>query len=233
MEKTQHLFEGGVYLIGNKAVAKNPLFVNLDLQQYFLEKMEQHLAPICDILGYSLADDQYHLLLRLKSRKYFESYFLSKADNVALNLPDIPESTYIFSQAMANFQVSYVKRFNFKMKRSGALMASRFTRKLIESQIELEEWINILNSGKKLYNYAKQWSNEISKPQLLLNSGWLYGMADAEWLRSFERSIEYYINGITSNLGGSFRQLPPKRLASNKSFFLKQYNRLFGPISPG
>ena len=225
MEKTQHLFEGNVYLISNHSVARNPMFSTFKMQQYFENKMESYLSPISQIIAYSLNDNEFQILVRLKEREDFVDHFMTRKGSSACDLLDIPESTYIFSQAMANLQVSFVKHFNWFHERSGTLVASRYGRKLVESEIELEEWITKLNSGVKKHSYGYLWVNDLMKSRKMLTSSWLYGGGQS----LIKRDIGVYLDGRTTNLAAIFENLPPKCLESTKNYFLKQINRLFGP----
>ena len=225
MEKTQHLFEGNVYLISNHSVARNPMFSTLKMQQYFEKKMESYLSPISQIIAYALNDNEFQILVRLKERENFVNHFMTKKGNSARDLLDIPESTYIFSQAMANLQVSFVKHFNWFHERSGTLVAGRYDRKLVESEVELEEWISKLNRGIKKHSYGYLWENDLMKSREVLTSGWLYG----EGQEVISKDLGVYLDGRKSDLAAVFEDLPPKCLPSTKNYFLKQINRLFGP----
>jgi hypothetical protein len=99
--------------------------------------MEKYLGPICEILAYSLYDHEFQLVVHLKPRYVFEYHFKDKNKDFDVSKFGIPETTYIFSQAMANLQVSFVKHFNWLFKRTGALVAGRFRRNLIENREEL------------------------------------------------------------------------------------------------
>ena len=225
---THHLFEDHVYLISNQSVARNPMFSSLDMQVYFLKKMEHYLNPLSEIIAYCLNDNEFQLLVRLKSRSHFEEHFMSKKGNGDLDVLDVPESCYIFSQAMANLQVSFVKHFNWKYERSGTLMAQRYRRRLVESSEEMEVWIKRLNSGLKKNSYSKKWANDMMQSRLKITSDWGYGgEMVAEELR-----IKGLVNGKNINLVRSFSTLPPYRLPSTKNYFLKRIHRLYGPFAP-
>ncbi len=229
MEKTQHLFEERVYLISNHSVARNPMFSSEEMQLYFAKRMEHYLTPICDILAYNLKDDEFQLLVKLKKREDFEKYFKQKMKSKKKFLQDVPESTYIFSQAMANLQVSFVKHFNWKYGRSGTLVARRFGRKLVESESEMQEWISKLNGGEKLHNYREMWINDLMKSRVEWTSLWMYGGAAKPAGVGLEKITEDFIG----NLVGSFNHPMQKKLDSSKNYFLYQFNRLFGPnINP-
>ena len=51
-QKTTHLFEEHVYLISNHSVARNPMFADEKMQNYFITKMEKYLFPISEIIDH-------------------------------------------------------------------------------------------------------------------------------------------------------------------------------------
>lgn len=228
MKKIQHLFEGGIYLVSNHAVANNRMFDNEELQTFFHSRMEKHLSPVCDILAYCLHDDEFQILVKLKSKERIGKYFLSKKRNRELDLTEAPDETYVFSQAMANLQVSFVKYYNFVYKRSGALMAGRFVRNLIESEKEMNSWVVKLNQGIKRHSYPAKWAAKEVITCGAMTSTWLYTadyQLDSKYCRRYQ-------NIKNLNLGGYFLDLPPAKLRNTKNYFLLRFNQLFGP-KPG
>lgn len=220
--KTIHLFEDHIYLICNHSVARNPMFSSPLMQKYFKLKMEKYLMPISDILAYSITGNEFQILVKLKSRQIFCTYYNSYKKE-AISDAEIPDTTYIFSQAMANLQVSFVKHFNFSHKRSGTLVASRFGRKLIENNKEMNEFIEKLNKGIEQPHYSGIWVNEIMKEKKAMTSGWLY----SEVFRREKLSVDGYLNAYKVNLGDSFKVLPPYRLSSTNNFFFHQIFKIF------
>ena len=225
--KTQHLFEDHMYLISNHSVAKNPMFSDVSLQQFFIGKMEKHLSPVCKITAYCLNDNEFQLLVRLKNREAFEHHFLNKNRDYDSDKFGIPESTYIFSQAMANLQVSFVKHFNWKFSRSGTLVAGRFQRELVETESDMLDWIEKLNSGIKKHNYADQWMNDMQRSDFVVTSSWLFGLGDCQVKSFMDREFGAYSNVNSINLAACFESLPPTKLSSSKNYFLHQIYQLY------
>ncbi len=220
--KTIHLFEDHIYLISNHSVARNPMFSSPSMQNYFKMKMEKYLLPISDIIAYNFNDNEFQILVKLKKRDDFCSHYLLSQKNV-IPETEIPETTYIFSQAMGNLQVSFVKHFNFKHKRSGTLVASRFGRKLVETENEMDDLVEKLNKGIERPHYSGIWVNEIMKVKKSMTSEWLY----REDCRRETRCVEGYLNVRLTNLGDSFKILPPYRLPSTNNFFFHQIFKIF------
>ena len=225
---TYHLFEEHIYLISNHSVARNPMFANEELQKYFIQKMEHYLNPVSDIIAYNLNDNEFQILVKLRSRADFVAHFLGKKKNKEVSHLDVPESTYIFSQSMANLQVSFVKHFNWKFQRSGTMMAGRFSRKLVETSDEMGALIKSLNAGNKRHSFSSMWRNDLMTSGQVFTSEWLY----REMKVSREIDVEGYLDGRKTNLVSCFKSLPPYRLYSTKNYFLKRIYRLYGPFAP-
>ena len=161
--KSRHIFENRVYLISNRAVAGNPIFLSKMDQLEFLEKVEQYLKPICVVHAYSLHSDQFQLLIETKSRRSFTKFFRNMHKGKTNEKIFLPLSTHIFSRQMSNLQVSVAKKFNFRNDRSGALFAGRFERILIEDENELDMWIDKLNGKVRFFDQAKKWASQMSR----------------------------------------------------------------------
>ncbi len=225
MSKTTHLFEEKVYLISNHAVALNPMFIDESMQKYFLEKMKIYLEPICNVLAYSLEDHEYQLLVKLKKKEDFVALYLEKNRNFLEEQDEVPPSTYIFSQSMANMQVSFVKHFNFINDRSGTLMASRFSRKLVETPEEMNRWKEKLNEGIKKHNYSKEWINQMGRSEVKYTSEWMYrkssGSVGSGVLGGFYQRTDNF------DLGVNWEKSKKYKLDSPFPFFKMHLNRLF------
>jgi hypothetical protein len=194
----KHFEEEKVYLISNYAVARNPIFYNKAIQMRFKSKMEKYLSPIANIIAFNLRDHEFQILLKLKERKEFEIFYnRNKGKSIGL---EIPESTYIFSQQMSNLQVSIVKHINYKLNRSGTLMAGRFKRSQIINPEEIISLVERMNNGKMNHSYSGIWINELYRGVSEMTSKNLY--SDKYDLENGK--FEGFINGIEINLVGHF-----------------------------
>lgn len=179
-----HVFEGEFYVISNFAVARNQLFSCKSLCLRFLNKIDLYLSPLCDIHQYHLDNDQFHLLIKLKNRKAFETYYLNK--KLDKNPSKIPHSTYIFSQAMANLQAGTAIHINRKTGRKGAMFARRFKKHLIESVEELEIWLKKFNAWKIASVQSVLWRYRLKKKEMRKKV--------KEYRESWRNGSSYYYN---------------------------------------
>lgn len=210
--KVQHIFNGHFYLITNHAVASNSIFDNKVLCERFLRKVEFYLSPLCEVLHYVMHENQFQLVVKMASREAFEAYYWKK-NGLAMEGKEVPFSTHIFSQAMANLQSSTAIHYNRKFGRTGALFARRFAKVLIESEEKLDEWINRLNLMKRFHEYLGKWKRGIRRKKEKVES----------WKMKKERSAYYYylrqgikhsvlstfVKVFELNLQGQFNILPP------------------------
>lgn len=146
------------YLFTNFANSNNPIFTNPEEVNNFKERCEAHLSSLVEILAYSFHADHYQLIIVLKERKTFEEFYRKKKKNPELEDLEIPESTYILSQEMANLQSGYAKMFNHKYKRFGSLFGRRYTKVLLENANEVEKKVQELNEGRIIWDFERLWS---------------------------------------------------------------------------
>lgn len=216
--KNRHFFEDSTYLVSNHSVASHPLFYNQAVQDYFKSKMEQFLEGICDIISYSLNDQEFQILVHLRDRGSFEKSFLKKNPYWDGTL-GIPESTYIFSQAMANLQGSVAKYVNKDLGKRGTVFDSRFDRQLVTSQEELEALVEELNKGQKKYSFGSRWCTKLAERCAAMTGEWI------ERCEGDEIPGPYVLLG-SQDLGLNFSSLPPLSIPPEKRRFGYEFFRL-------
>jgi putative transposase len=58
--------EGRFYHIFNRGNNKENLFIEEKNYSYFLQKLRQHILPICNLYAYCLMPNHFHLVLQIK-----------------------------------------------------------------------------------------------------------------------------------------------------------------------
>jgi putative transposase len=91
---------------------------------FFIDKMEKHLSPVCEIIAFCLMKNHFHLVVKTKEI----------------------EETQI-SRAFANLFIGYAKAYNKAYNRSGSLFKKPFKRKLIASETYLKNVILYVHSN--------------------------------------------------------------------------------------
>ncbi len=212
--ETKHLFEDSYYLIGNKSVAKCFMFGDEGDCIKFKSRVDHHLSPLCDVLAYGFASDEFKLVVKLKSRKSIESYYKARYDYDPTSGDIIPETTYIFAQAMANLQSGHAKFFNFKYERDGGLMCRRYTRRLIESEEELDAIISAVNGmqfrgrRKSIWTFRRK-GEGLDLEKVGNGVSW---SSRACYEEAIESGMECFKLKNLIDLRGHFKILPPKEL---------------------
>jgi hypothetical protein len=137
--------------------------------------------------------------VKLKKREDFENYFERKNEGNPGFL-ECPQSTYIFSRAMSNLQVSLVKKFNRKYSRRGTLMAGRFQRELITCKQRVIDIIQALNGSKQSAKYSGIWADCSMERIKGMTSRKFYAHLELE----YEGGSDGFWKDIRNNLVGNF-----------------------------
>ncbi|OUS09905.1 transposase [Nonlabens dokdonensis] len=107
------------YHIFNQANGMIDIFQESRNYPFFIDKMEKHLTPVCEIIAFCLMKNHFHLVIKTKQ--------------------EIEELK--ISRAFANLFIGYAKAYNKVYNRSGSLFKKPFKRKLIESEVYLKNLI--------------------------------------------------------------------------------------------
>lgn len=145
------------YIISSFADSNNPLFTDEQEIKNFKQRVQKYLGELCEILGYSFHTDHYQLLVIIKDRESFVKFFNEKHGE-SLTEEQVMDSTYIFSLQIANMLSGFAKKFNFRHKRYGTLFGRRFTKILVETEEEIQNWVERMNRAERLWNFEKLWS---------------------------------------------------------------------------
>lgn len=149
---------GNCYLLTNFSDSNNPMFMSEEDIDDFIKRIEKHLSPLCEILGYTFHNDQFLILVVLRDRETFVGYYLNQKEEDYQENALIPESTYILSQAMANLQSGYALYFNRKYKRYGSLFGRRYTKVLLETEVAIADYMTAMKNYVKFWDFEKFWN---------------------------------------------------------------------------
>ena len=240
--RVKHIFGGGIYLISNFGVARNPIFRDKDDLVFFEENISKYLQPLCEIYAFAHTQTDFQYLIKIKDRKELESFALKKrsqkvkniAHDISSSTGDLPESYEIFSQEVSNCLNSYAKRFNFKHKRIGGLFAGRYSKEMIESEEEMEMWVKRLHELKELRIFANKWkvkdrwvfkgnTEECSSEPFYRKEATTENLLTTKVMRNLVGMAltDYKAQGLLK-LRGYFEALPP--ISIKDRFFTKKFN---------
>lgn len=145
MIEYKKLEPGSYYHIYNRGNNKDILFIEERNYAYFIFLFIKHLKPFIEIYGYSLMENHFHILIRVKELK-------NKSQLRKLNQNSIGN---ILSRKISNFFNAYAKSINKAYFRTGSLFQERFRRKLIEKQDDLKNIILYIHANPQKHGYVK------------------------------------------------------------------------------
>ncbi len=141
--KEDFLENGFVYHIYNRANNFENLFYEEKNYDYFLSLMRKYLVPVCDIYGYCLLKNHFHLLLRIKEE-----------EEIAENLRK--KKAY---QHFSNMFNSYTKSINKRYQRRGSLFQEHFGRKRITEEEFLRKSIIYIHKNPLKHSVQNDFEN--------------------------------------------------------------------------
>lgn len=174
MALTEHYFtkfaENNFYHIYNRSVDRKPMFKNERNFEYFLKQYDTYLSPVLDTYSFSLLNDHFHLLVRIREhlrKKQFEA--LSKKNSIAAQENNLTTHD-IVSNLLRQFFQSYAMAFNIEHNRIGTLFQTPFKRALIEKEQYLPELVHYIHTNPQLHGLTENFRNwKWSSYNMILN----------------------------------------------------------------
>ena len=169
MQKIQPLQYGKYFHIYNRGNNSENIF--LDKQDYikFLEYFSIYILSIADVYAWCLLKNHFHIFVRIKDEE--EIGYINPANlnskNKKLrwktynlkNLPDIKNADYRKpkpEKQFSHFFNAYAKKFNFKYKRTGALLEQPYERILIEDENYLKNIVRYIHYNPVKHKFVKK-----------------------------------------------------------------------------
>jgi REP element-mobilizing transposase RayT len=117
--KYEPLIPDTYFHIYNRGNNKEDIFIEKRNYSYFLSLLEKYCINICEVYGYCLLKNHFHLII--KTNTHVEEKLIS--------------------QKFSNMFNTYAKAINKAYGRSGSLFKDRFSRKKIENEAYLKQLI--------------------------------------------------------------------------------------------
>ncbi len=91
----QPLLPDKIYHLFSRAVGREKLFLSEENYRFFLQRLQQHTASVCQLYCYSLLPNHFHLLIQIADENTIASHFKSvkKKDSNVLT-DDLPDFIY-------------------------------------------------------------------------------------------------------------------------------------------
>ncbi len=163
----QPLLPGQIYHLFSRAVGSEKLFITPDNYFFFLQKLKQHTASVCNFYCYSLLPNHFHLLARINDEETIARHF-EEVKKAKFN----PEQHYISDFVMerfSNFLNSYTKAFNKVNKRRGALFMDYLRRSIVNKDSYFATFIWYIHKNAMHHSLSKtigQWPYDSYKSLL-------------------------------------------------------------------
>jgi putative transposase len=158
MPKTEHYYvqfeKDKTYHVYNISVDRKPMFASDRNYDYFLTQSSKYLSNFVDILAYSLLNNHFHFLIKIKDLDLATFQKLS-------NLKDDKKTIHdIISHQFKKFFQSYAMAFNKQQNRIGTLFQTPFKRVCVDNERNLRELICYINTDAQrhyLVDDFKKW----------------------------------------------------------------------------
>jgi len=122
----QALLPGETYHLFSRAIGEERLFLSEEHYHFFLRKIKQHTAAVCDVYCYALLPNHFHLLVGIKENEAIAQHFKEvKKRAFEIAKDDLPD---FIMERFSNCLNSYTKSFNKVNGRKGALFVDYMKR---------------------------------------------------------------------------------------------------------
>ena len=147
------LIPGNHYHIFSRAIGSEILFREEENFRFFLQKMEEHLLPVCRIWAYCLIPNHFHLLAEIKNEEEIKQAFESAKKDREFVADDAPD---FIMERFSNWLNSYTKAFNKKYSRKGGLFMNYLRRVQISKDSQLSATIFYIHKNPVHHGLAKE-----------------------------------------------------------------------------
>jgi len=110
-----------LYHVYNQGNNKQQLFFNRENYLFFLQKINEHLRPVCEILAWCLMPNHFHLLIGTT---------LLSVEKVRIGGNQMPR----ISNSFKIIESSYCRAINYQEKRTGSLFRQRTKAKCLTTE---------------------------------------------------------------------------------------------------
>lgn len=135
----QPLLPNHSYHLFSRAVGNEKLFLNTENYLFFLQKLKQHTANVCQLYCYTLLPNHFHLLVKINDEEsviqHFETVKKTSYQPLQHNLSDF------IMERFSNFLNSYTKAFNKVNNRKGALFMDYMKRSIVNEASDFTAYV--------------------------------------------------------------------------------------------
>ena len=145
----------------SRAVGFEKLFREDENYRYFLQKLLEHVLPVCSIWAYCLLPNHFHLLVEIHEEPILRQAFEKAKKNKTYQEEILPD---FIMERFSNFLNSYTKAFNKRYCRKGSLFLDYIRRVDIERDSQFSNCIfyihkNPVHHGLTMSIESWKWSS--------------------------------------------------------------------------
>lgn len=170
--KKQNFIPSTYYHLSNIGNTGGAIFINRDQVNFFIHKFNCYTQGVFTIIAYCILHNQYHFIIRTRSRKKiirtFSEYKRIAHRRIPLNRKEI---SLFLSRIVADFCNSYAKAYNKGIGRKGSLFRENFRKRLLNSHEEMVMAVKALEhlpANQQITGYSNIWIKEnFDKPEYI------------------------------------------------------------------
>ncbi len=143
------LEKGNYYHIYNRGNNSIDVFFDTDSYIYFLKLYDKYISPIANTYAWCLLKNHFHLLVYIRMENEIE---VSKLEYSTVEKPKVIDSSKQFGHLFN----AYTQAINKKFNRTGGLFERPFERKIITSDVYLQNLIYYIHYNPVQHGFSKQ-----------------------------------------------------------------------------
>jgi putative transposase len=187
---------GQHYHIFSRAVGFEKLFREDENCRYFIQKLREHILPVCSVWAYCLLPNHFHLLIEIKEEAELQQEFERVKKNRTYQEELLPD---FIMERFSNFLNSYTKAFNKRYQRKGSLFLDYIRRVEIVKDSQFSNCIFYIHRNPVHHDYVKsmsEWEWSSYSSILFDEVDFIEKEKVLEWYGGKEAFLEYHSQPI-------------------------------------
>ena len=142
------LQKGCYYHIYNRGNNRQNIFFENENYLFFLDKLDQYISPVCDVISWVLLKNHFHLFVYVKLESEIDA---SKLKYSATEIPKKLDASLQFGH-LCN---SYAKAINKRYNRTGSLFEKNFERKEVIGKRHFKNIIHYIHNNPVHHSFTE------------------------------------------------------------------------------
>ena len=147
------MIPGEKYHLFNHANGKENLFAEQKNYTFFLQRLAQHILPVCKLYSYCLMPNHFHLVLQVRFNEELQKLWQKQEYSPALSPKQLELK---ISKTFSNFFSSYTQSFNKVYNRMGSMFIPSMKTQLIEDNITFCKQVHYTHTNPVHHGFTKK-----------------------------------------------------------------------------